>query len=316
MLTSQPTRPNSLLPDTAKPAEPRTPEEPQPKKIDLSLTQIIGGALAAMTAAAVGSRLGAAGTLIGAALASVVAGVASTVYTASLRHGREKVRTVLWAGQGESATKVVLDSTPTAVGAEAADAPAAPLDVADVVVDAAPQPEPVSAPARVWESVRSSRIRWKAVLAGALAVFAVAAVVITGIEFVSGSSLSGEDGTTIGQVSRAETRKSEPTADPRSDASATEEGAPSESPTDEPTAAPESADPSATASSGTDAIDGATEAPAAPESPASSAPDTGTAPDSGNTGGSGTGAESDTGVDSGTGAAADQGAAAGDLGAS
>ncbi|HET9871689.1 MAG TPA: hypothetical protein VFP89_03710 [Propionibacteriaceae bacterium] len=304
------------MPDTARPAEPRTPEQSQPKKIDLSITQIIGGALAAMTAAAVGSRLGAAGTLIGAALASVVAGVASAVYTASLRHGREKVRTVLWAGQGQSATKVVLDSTPAGVGTEAADAPAAPLDVADVVIDAAPQPEPVSVPAAVLEGVRSSRIRWKAVLAGALAVFAVAAVVITGIEFVSGSSLSGEDGTTIGQVSRAETRKSEPTADPTSDASATEETAPSESPTDEPSAAPESADASATASS-TDATDGATEAPAAPESPgASTAPDSGTAPGSESTGGSGTGARSDTAVNSDTEAVADQGAAAGGLGAS
>ena len=37
------------------------------KGLDLSATQIVGGALAAMTAAALGSRLSVAGTIVGAA---------------------------------------------------------------------------------------------------------------------------------------------------------------------------------------------------------------------------------------------------------
>src|SRR3954453_21908383 len=89
------------------------PVEEKKKVFDLSLTQVAGGALAAMTAAALGSTLGVAGTIAGAALASVVAGVAGSLYTASLRTGREKVRTG-FRGQDPGA----------------ASAPAAPLDPA------------------------------------------------------------------------------------------------------------------------------------------------------------------------------------------
>ncbi len=75
--------------------------QPDRPKIDLSVAQIVGGALAAVTAAALGSRLGVAGTLGGAAVASVVAGVASSVYTTSLRRTQEKVRTV-WTGRART----------------------------------------------------------------------------------------------------------------------------------------------------------------------------------------------------------------------
>ena len=69
------------------------------KQLDLSATQIVGGALAAMTAAALGSRLSVAGTIVGAALASIIAAVAGSLYTASLRRTRDKVKTVFWTGQ-------------------------------------------------------------------------------------------------------------------------------------------------------------------------------------------------------------------------
>jgi hypothetical protein len=49
-----------------------------------------------MTAAALGSQLSAAGTVIGAALASIVAAVAGSLYTASLRRTRDKVKTVFY----------------------------------------------------------------------------------------------------------------------------------------------------------------------------------------------------------------------------
>src|SRR6478735_9648179 len=78
------------------------PVEEKKKGFDLSLTQVVGGALAAMTAAALGSTLGVAGTIAGAALASIVAGVAGSLYTESLRTGREKVRTV-FRGQSTDA---------------------------------------------------------------------------------------------------------------------------------------------------------------------------------------------------------------------
>ena len=54
----------------------------------VSSSQVVGGALAAMTAAVAGSWLGVAGTLIGAAVGSVVATIAGTIYTNSLRKSR------------------------------------------------------------------------------------------------------------------------------------------------------------------------------------------------------------------------------------
>jgi hypothetical protein len=73
------------------------PETQQVKKarLNLSLAQVLGGALAAMTAAALGSRFGVEGTVVGAALASVVAALASALYTASLHRTGETVRVVL-----------------------------------------------------------------------------------------------------------------------------------------------------------------------------------------------------------------------------
>jgi hypothetical protein len=77
------TRPLSVPPD--RPA----------RRIDLSVSQVVGGSLAAATAAALGSRLGVVGTITGAAVASLVASVASAVYTASLEHTRQRFSAAL-----------------------------------------------------------------------------------------------------------------------------------------------------------------------------------------------------------------------------
>jgi hypothetical protein len=212
-----------------KPA-PAEPEDRQPAapKLDLSLTQILGGALAAMTAAFLGSRLSLAGTVVGAALASVVAAVAGNLYTVSLQTTREKVRTV-WQGKvGEPEL------------AAAAEQLSRPL----------PQAQPTG-PAR--------RVRWSSVLLGALATFALAAAVLTGLELASGQALSGGDGTTITEVAKNSApapvdadpspaaESGSPSASPSSSAAPT----PSESATVEPTpaaSAPGSAAPTPTPS--------------------------------------------------------------------
>ena len=51
---------------------------PRAKLLDLSLTQLLGGSMAAATAAALGSRLGVVGTIAGAAVLSVVSAIAAT----------------------------------------------------------------------------------------------------------------------------------------------------------------------------------------------------------------------------------------------
>lgn len=55
---------------------------------DVTFTQVIAGALAAVTAAALGAQLGVAGTIIGAAVASVVSTVGSALYQHSLERSR------------------------------------------------------------------------------------------------------------------------------------------------------------------------------------------------------------------------------------
>ena len=171
------------------------PVEEKKKVFDLSLTQVAGGALAAMTAAALGSTLGVAGTIAGAALASVVAGVAGSLYTASLRTGREKVRTVF---RGQST--------------DAASAPPAPVEPSTTFSAptnstrplAETQVIPVWDPLPLQKPVRNKRagapFPWKRAVAVSLAVFALAAVLITGYERVSGQPLSGGTGTTVSRV--------------------------------------------------------------------------------------------------------------------
>ena len=98
--------------DTTPSKEAKEPET-KASKLDLSLTKIVGGALAAMTAAALGSRLSVAGTIVGAAMASVIAAVAGALYTASLKHTQDKVRTV-WTGRtGESDVPTTIEATDT-----------------------------------------------------------------------------------------------------------------------------------------------------------------------------------------------------------
>src|SRR5829696_9883951 len=161
-------------------------ESAKKRAIDLSPSQVLGGALAAMTAAAIGSRLGAAGTIIGAAGASVVAAVSGALYTASVRHTHEKVKTIWpdrWKVGNQATVQLVTDRTEP----NAATAPAQQL---------APRERPGVS------RLGLHRLPWRTALIGALLAFGIAAVAVTGLELISGHALSGDDGTTISQVSR------------------------------------------------------------------------------------------------------------------
>ena len=59
---------------------------------ELSLSQVVAGALAAVTSVALSSKIGIAGSLIGVAVASVVSTVASQLYRGMLRRGSDKLR--------------------------------------------------------------------------------------------------------------------------------------------------------------------------------------------------------------------------------
>jgi hypothetical protein len=228
--------------------------------LDLSLAQVMGGALAAMTAAALGSRFSVAGTVVGAALASVLAAVAGAFYTASLRRTAQTVR-------------AVIGGRPTdAAGIESPSGQAQPVSG----VSAAVAPDWLPSPAgTVDRSARASRRRALVVksVVGAAATFALAAGALTMYEALSGHALSGGSGTTFSQVQQSgredrptdeqapapsESAETSPTAEPSAQPSVTPQTEPS--PTAEPSAQP-SAEPSAQPSVTPQAEPSATAAP-------------------------------------------------------
>lgn len=68
-----------------------SPPEPR-RRLDLSVTQVVAGALAAVSAAWAASTLGVAGTVIGAAVVSVTITVLSAVYQHGARRTSERLR--------------------------------------------------------------------------------------------------------------------------------------------------------------------------------------------------------------------------------
>lgn len=229
--------------DTRPPhtAPPAGPEEPAKPKIDLSLAQVLGGALAAMTAAYLGSRLSVAGTVVGAAVASIVAAVAGSVYTASLRSTQHRVRTALngrLAGSAVPATVEWVHDRDPSTSNDAPAQPSAPVTGLDA-----------TSGRRVWG------LSWKNVVVAAVAAFALAGLALTGLELATGSALSGGDGTTVSQV--AEPRRPAP----QPDTSASAEPS-SSSPAETPTA---SAEPSQAETTEAEPTEQAT--PAAPAEP-------------------------------------------------
>ncbi len=185
----------------------RRPDAPAPAG-RLSGLRVTGQALAATTTAAAGGLVGgAAGTIVGAAVASVVTTVGEAVYQRSLERTRDHVRSRLDARRPPAA------SPPPAPTAVLPDGP--PPDDSPTV-----HLRPVAA-----GGTRRSRARVAALVASGLLVFLVAMVVVTGIERVKGSPLSGGAGTSVGEVigtrpSAAATTSEEP-ADPTGDPATT-----------------------------------------------------------------------------------------------
>jgi hypothetical protein len=212
MSTNQKLTNHTVEPDTS-----RKPDDKKSKKShsDLSVTQLVGGALAAMTAAALGSQLSAAGTLVGAALASIIAAVAGSLYTASLRRTRDKVKTVFWTGQPNeveepTVMEIVSDSGGHITGQRS-----------HLVT---PEPDPSQRP-------KGPKLNWKRIVVAALAIFGIAAVSLTAVELVTGHALSGGQGTTFQQVSESRSDKGSDTKKKK------KEEAPSEKPSQKATSA-------------------------------------------------------------------------------
>lgn len=141
--------------------------------LGLSVPGLLAGAGASVTAAMLGSQLGVAGTLVGAAVSSLVAAVAGALYAAGLERTHQGLRIIVTRRPRES-----VDGVPSADAAEATVAVATP--------------------------VTSGRRRWAVAgwLVAAAVMFALALVVITGIEAGAGRTLSGQPGTSVGRVTQ------------------------------------------------------------------------------------------------------------------
>ena len=100
---------------TVPPETDKQPPQPKTTRLDMSGTQLVGGALAAMTAAVIGAQLGVAGTVLGAAIGSVVAGTAGSLYTASLKHTQTKIASAFIGRVGDTPVQITsTDRTPDA----------------------------------------------------------------------------------------------------------------------------------------------------------------------------------------------------------
>lgn len=172
----------------SRPAPP-VPDSP-PRGFDLTINKVLAGALAAATAAVIGSLLGAAGTVVGAAVGSMASTVATAVYLSSLERTAHTVRTRLAPRRnGPADDPADADAGAEPVEDDAADADAGPaVDDPEDEDEVAPVPPP---PSR----------RWRSAVIGTVLAFVIGVGVITGLEFVKGSTITrSEPGTSLQQV--------------------------------------------------------------------------------------------------------------------
>jgi hypothetical protein len=147
--------------------------ENAPRRIEISLTQILAGSAAAVCGAWLSSTIGVAGTVIGAGLVSALVTVLSAVYAHGARRARDRLRTRLAELQrGHAPASYAAD----AVGAAEGSARAA------AVVDR-PGPGPGAEP-------DEHGYRWGRIALSALVVFVIGMAVVTVVELVDGHSLT------------------------------------------------------------------------------------------------------------------------------
>lgn len=138
------------------------------------IIQVVAAAMAAITAALLGSTLGVAGTVAGAGLASVITTLGGELYLRSLQRTKDaalKARVVLTV----PGRRKVLD----------------PAEQETVRITQADDEEP---------SGRKFKPRWAVIAGVSVVAFAVALVAITGFEGATGKTFGGGTGTTIGKI--------------------------------------------------------------------------------------------------------------------
>ncbi|MFD8419679.1 hypothetical protein [Streptomyces sp. NPDC059466] len=155
--------------------DPNAAAEAGRKRLELSLPQVAGSAVAAVVAAKLASYFGVYGTILGAGLVSVVATCGGTVFQHFFKRTGEQIR------------DVSVQAKPTRPGVRPAPAPAEST---------------ASAPGEFGEgTVYRARVRsWKRPLVAAALVFGVTMAGVTTYELASGRSFSGDGSTTVGDA--------------------------------------------------------------------------------------------------------------------
>lgn len=136
--------------------------------------QVFATALAALTGAFLASRLGVYGTVAGAGLFSVMTTVGTELYLRSLDRTREAARRTKLAALAHAGRAGQASAGPSQAEPEL--------------------PEPVQA------EPRTRRVRWPLIVGGTVVAFALGMLAVTGIEAITGQTLSGDDGKTLGRV--------------------------------------------------------------------------------------------------------------------
>ncbi|MGW4910266.1 hypothetical protein [Streptomyces sp. NPDC004270] len=230
------------------------------KRIDLSVPQVAGGAVAAVVAAKLASYAGVYGTILGAGVVSVVATCGGSLFQHFFKRTGEQLR--------------------------------------DATVTTRPREQAPQAPGEFTEgTVYRARVRtWRRPVFAAALVFAVTMAGITTCELVSGSSFSGGSGTTVSGAVTGDTTSSK-SSDPSVPADSSDpSGSPDPKSGDGTATSPAPSPSSSSDASRTPASEGATTPAPSPSGSASGEP--GTAPST--AGSSATGPEPSASSRSGT----------------
>lgn len=161
---------------------PARPHPVRPPRPDLNIVKILGGALAAASAAVASSWLGVAGTVFGAVVVSVVATVGTALYSHSLERSRYAIRETIPALTTRTRTERGVGTDTMVLSVADADPPRRRVDR---------QGRPIS-----WPTVTVSCLATLVLGLGALTGFE--AVVGKSAADLTGSSSSG--GTTLGSL--------------------------------------------------------------------------------------------------------------------
>ncbi|MFJ3933705.1 MULTISPECIES: hypothetical protein [unclassified Streptomyces] len=155
-----------------------------PRRIELSVPQVAGSALAAVAAAVLASRLGVYGTIVGAGVVSIVATCGGPLFQHLFSRTGEQLRVAAAPGRRRPRRPEC-------------DRPAS-ARTAVVRGAAAPEADGFGAP-----RTHGTRMRgWKRPVAAAAVVFGVTMAGITGWELAAGKELGGGNGTTVGTALR------------------------------------------------------------------------------------------------------------------